>query len=58
MVPRTGGHYSEGVIRHIMEDKAEVEFIVGVTYRGEITHNPNDYATKTLPLVQLKRLVG
>ncbi len=55
LIPRTGGHYSEGSVVWIAGDKAEVSFPVGLTYRGmPSSYDPDELAYKVVPINKLK----
>lgn len=56
LVPRTGGGVSLGVVTHIANGKARVEFSVGTTFRGEATpiNQISKTAHKVVPLESLK----
>lgn len=53
LVPRTSGEYSPGTVVFIKDGQAMVEFLLGATYRGQKSSNPNKIGTKFVPVDKL-----
>lgn len=53
LVPRTGGGYSPGEIVYIKDDVAVVEFLLGDTYKGGKSPDPNIVGTKKVKISEL-----